>query len=264
MHIDFSAESEKRDTIKDALLQRVCQINGVENDQRKEEHATAQAQRRRFRRIFKAAIAACLIIALSVTALAASGYFLTGDLSLGEFAQYFGMSRTPKGSVAREITEDSQNGYYDTGTGEIVEEREDTTLFKTLEEAQPYLAFDALVFTYVPEGYVLDGFQVFNEENGHPSQGTKYLQMNFYKDGFFLEDGFITDHIYVQARLMDEETRFESSGDFGILEEIVINGYNAVLGGHWVHILIDDVMYAVSGRNLPHSEVIKMVASLTQ
>lgn len=290
LSVDFSAESEKRDEMKQALLQQVFQQDAVKRGIQKEDSTMQKTNTRRFKRSF--VIAACLVLALSITAFAVVNY-----LDLGKYAQYVhddssgsdiaAQMEEPLPEELRGLLYDSDgkaiekagetldgiynaNGeavtvtYDDFGNPVILTQKEAaerraevSTLFDNLEEAQAYLVFNARSFDYIPADYVLEGYRIFNDENGQPQQDTKYLQMYFYKNGN------VDDYIYVQARFMDEETSFTSDSDRRV-EKTTINGYETILGESGVDILIDDVLYMIYGKNLPQSEVIKMAESLTK
>lgn len=292
LSVDFSAESEKKNKIKQELLQQLRQRSAAEPNKEREYFSMHQTNRKRFKRSTLIAFAACLTVVLSATAYAVINY-----VNLGEYAQYIPNSRNASEEAARmeaplpaelqgrlydkdgnviEKVGQMQDGIYDADgkavittldeSGAVVisswdierqKHAQKTTLFTRLEDAKPYLAFEAHSFPYVPAGYALEGYRIFNDEHGKPYQGTKYLEMNFYQNGN--PDAYI----YVQARLMDEETAFGSSCSDNI-EKTSINGYEAILDGSNVDILIGDVMYMICANDLPQSETVKMAESLTK
>ena len=250
-------------------------------------------QKKRTKRSFVTALAACFVIVISITAFA-----VVNQINLGQYAHYLlDVNEVADETVLMEepILEELRGQLYD-ADGKVIEKNGDmqkgffnaegkavtpsideagnlfvmtkdesdakrkqvSTLFSDWEEAQTYLAFEPKLFAYIPEGYTLEGYRVFNNEQGLPEQNTKYLEQHFYKDGNQ------EDSIYVQARFMDEETAFESSGSSETLEKTVINGYEAILDNRGLDILIDDVMYFISGTVLPQDEAIKMAESLTK
>jgi len=287
LSVDFSAESTKKLEINQALMRQLETVNTAAYSAQKEDFPMNQTQKRHFKRSSIIAIAACLTLALSVSALAFVHY-----LSLGENAIYIVEPReavNPEDAIPEELRGllydadgnlietfgDIQDSFYnadgesvmvtndDSGKLSIVTMEEETaktekisTLFDSLEDAQTYLAFDAKSPSYVPAEYVLEGYRVFNDEDGKPAQDSKYLSI------YYFGNNGVNDCIYIQARLMDEETSFES--DVGSVEKITINGYEAIATRSNVDILIGDVMYMIHANKLPQNEVIEMAESLTK
>ena len=250
-------------------------------------------QKKRMKRSFVTALAACFVIVISITAFA-----VVNQINLGQYAHYlFDVNEVADETALMEepIPEELRGQLYDadgkviekngdmidgffnaegkavilsideTGTPFVMTQEESdarraqvTTLFSDWDEAQTYLAFKPRLFAYIPEGYTLEGYRVFNNEQGLPEQNTKYLEQYFYKDGS------PEDRIYVQVRFMDEETAFETSGSGEVPEKTVINGYEAILDDKGLDILIDDVIYFITGTVLPQDEAIKMAESLTK
>lgn len=292
LRVDFSAESEKKDELKRALLQQLRQSGAARHNIEKEYSSMNKTNTKRFKRSTIIALAACLTVVLSATAYAVVNY-----LNLGKHAQYMMDSRDASEQSARmeeplpaelqgslydkngkviETIGEMQNDIYNSegeavittsdASGALVivtqeEAREKqmlkTTLFTGLEDAQTYLAFKAKSLPYIPAGYELEGYRIFNDENGKPYQDIKYLEMYLYK----IDNA--DEYVYIQVRLMDEETAFASSAS-NDLKKTSINGYEAIVDGNNIDILIGDVMYMIAGRNLPQSEVLKMAESLSK
>ena len=249
LSVDFSAESKMKEETEQALLRHICQRNALNLNTEKENFTVKQTTKRHFKRTTAVALAACLVVVLSISALAVANYF-----NLGQYAQYIFGTDTSDNEVVS--SDEALTGDMTTGDSRALDSM--STLFDSLDDAQSYLAFNALTFTYVPEDYVLEGYRVYNDADGQPRQDTEYLQMNFYNS-----DGS-GDTIFVQARLMDEETAFtyESDESDSKIEQTTINGHEAILKENSVSILMDDVIYMISAKNLPQSEVIKMAESL--
>lgn len=278
LSVDFSAESKKREEIKNKLLNSIP----------KEDILMNQSHKKRFKRSSAIAVAACMALVLSVTAFAAVNYF-----NLGDYAHYLDTSdEVQPGEV--DFPEELQGLLYDEN-GKLVETIEEldapiynadgdavmltndeagnmqvvtmkemreefaekSTLFETLEDAGSYLYFQPRTFEYVPEGYELEGYRIYNDDNGELVQDSKYLEMNYYKDND------LAKYIFVQARFMDEDTEFTS----GLTENsktTSINGYEAMIQENTIDILIDDVLYFISGSDLPAEELMKMAEDLTK
>jgi len=291
LSVDFSAESNKREEMKQTLLQQIDDQDTTKCNTKKEDFIMNQTHKRRFKRSSVIALAACLALVLSITAFAAVKFW-----DLGQHAHYISSSPDASDDAARmeeslptelqgllydkngrliETIGEMENGIYnadgeavmiindESGNPAITTLEEEnarlaqvTTLFDHWEDAKPYLAFDIHSFGYIPADYELVGYRIYNDENGQPAQDTKCLEMNFYKDGD------LNDYIFVQIRYMDEETGFTTGGPD--LKKITINGYEAMLDDSNVDILIDNVMYMIMAKNLPQEEVLKMAESLTK
>lgn len=246
LSVDFSIEAEKKEEIKQQLMRQIQCQESANSRTKKEDFIMNQTQKRRFKRSSVVALAASLTLVLSITAFAAANY-----LNLGDYAKY----STDTSSVTDEAVQ--------IDLSQVEENEIDSalvsTLFEKLEDVKPYLAFTPKMLTNIPADYELEGYRIYNDESGQPVQDTKYLEMNFYKNDNS------NDSIYVQARLMDEETAFEVSADDENIEKTTVNGYEAVLIGNTsVDILIDDVMYMISAKNLSQNEVIEIAESLTK
>lgn len=125
------------------------------------------------------------------------------------------------------------------------------------EEAKPYLAFDFSLPGYMPEGYKFDRIQLFNDENGKPVENCEYAYV-YFSNGDHAKD------IYLQLRLMNEETAYEAG--IGDVEEIEINGNKGVISEGNMDIEIDGVMYMFSARasGIDNEQLIKMVESINR
>jgi hypothetical protein len=154
------------------------------------------------------------------------------------------------------VVRDSSDGGY---TIKSVEENENEmyTRFDTIAEAEPYLAFDPLMPDTLPEGFALNSIAVFNGEDGKPVSENKYLEMFFSNAGESQE-------IYVQLRLMDEETRFDNAVS-PEARKISINGSIGIIDGKMLNVEIDGVMYMISALNcesVSQDDMIAMAESL--
>lgn len=293
LSVDFSAESAKKDAIKQELLQQLWRQEAARRNHYKEDTTMKTINQRRFKRSSAIALVACLtLVVVSATAYAITNYF-----NLGQNAQYMLNDRNISEAAAQlaealptqlqgllysqdgqpiETVGQMQNGVYnaageaviitldDAGQPRILtreearrEHAQITTLFNSLAEAQPYLAFTARAVGYIPEGYALEGYRLYNDENGQPYTDAKYLEMYFY------QDNQADAYIYVQARLMDEETAFTTGGT-GNMEQTSINGNEAIVDEGTIDILIGEVIYMIAASDLPQSEIIKLAESLTK
>jgi hypothetical protein len=132
------------------------------------------------------------------------------------------------------------------------------TYFNTVDDAKPYLAFSPLMPGILPDGFALDRIGIVNVENGRlDPNSSKYLSV------FFVDAGK-SQEIYMQIKLMDEETAFGSSHNSLEMRSITVNGYEGVVDGKSIHVEIDGIMYMIraSGEDVTQEDVIRMAESL--
>lgn len=129
------------------------------------------------------------------------------------------------------------------------------TTMTSLDEAKRYLAFDFSLPSYMPEGYKFDRIQLFNDENGKPVEDCEYVSV-YFSNGDHAKD------IYLQLRLMNEETTYEAS--IGSIEKIEINGNQGVIGEGHIDIEMDGVMYMLRAvdSGIDNEQLIKMAESI--
>ncbi|MBZ9633918.1 DUF4367 domain-containing protein [Clostridium sp. FP1] len=132
---------------------------------------------------------------------------------------------------------------------EVVEVKDSTKL-------NEYTCFDVKIPTFLPEGYKFDRAEVYKEENETKVKNSKYIDLYFTKK----ETG---KFIFMQQRFPDETTKCASGSD-GTIEEIKINGVNAVISDDrnidWE---TKNAVYMLSGRGgITKSELIKIAESI--
>lgn len=295
LKVDFSAESSRKDEIKAELMQRLWTQNRAEL-RPKEKDMQKNAGRKSLRRTGVVALVACLTLgAVSLTAYAVAKHFKLGpyaqyitiDATDMERMEEVNKQPLPEELAAQAAAADGtkpktwgdlQDGSYEWDGNKIEIKSEEITVakadepqtmaeakaeldtystrFDSAKDVKDLLAFDLRAFDYIPEGYKLEGYRLFDgdEVQGKFEKGkSKYLSMHYFKDND------PADYIYVQVRLMDEETGFES-GATENARTAVINGHDAFIDGGHVDILIGDVMYMIGG--VEEGEAIKMAESL--
>ena len=132
----------------------------------------------------------------------------------------------------------------------------DLLTFTDIEEGRSHFITDVLMPSWLPEGYTfqyityfVDSLEILESE----PEARKYMSV-YYGNG--------KDMISSQVRFMDEYTAFEAGGSADI-QELKINGYDAVLDGNVLNLLIGDVMYMFfANENLNSYELIKIAESL--
>ena len=120
-------------------------------------------------------------------------------------------------------------------------------------EVQSYLAFGLKLPEYLPEGYSFDKIELYSYNNEQPS--------GQYADIYFAKG---KKYIYIQARLMSDETAFAYGTNLDRLMETEINGYKVVMSKGNLDIDIDGVMYMFSSKfaDVDSSELFKMAESI--
>ncbi|MBZ9622357.1 DUF4367 domain-containing protein [Clostridium sp. FP2] len=119
-----------------------------------------------------------------------------------------------------------------------------------------YTCFDVKLPTFLPKGYKFDRAEVYKEKNETKVKNSKYIDLYFTNK----ETG---KFIFMQQRFPDETTKFASGTD-GTIEEIKINGVNAVISENrnidWE---TKNALYNLSGRGgITKSELIKIAESI--
>lgn len=130
--------------------------------------------------------------------------------------------------------------------------------FKTLDEVKPHLhpQLDPALPTVLPDGFELDHFSIFTDEDGKPYMETLYLTIT-YAQGDKMFD--------VLLQLMNEESAFETTG-LTDLETLNINGHDAIRDGDLLSMLIGDVLYEFfpMDSGVTVDEMIKMAGSIQE
>ncbi|MDR0315754.1 MAG: DUF4367 domain-containing protein, partial [Treponema sp.] len=124
---------------------------------------------------------------------------------------------------------------------------------------KPYLAFNPLMPVFVPNGFSIDRICQFKDENGGlpPLGSSMYLEV-------YYTNADKTQQIYMQVRMMNEESGFTASAGPD-MRYITVNGHKGVVDGNNVHVEIDGVMYMIlAGRSdgVTQQDVIKMAETL--
>lgn len=288
--VDFSAESQSKDKIKESLLKQLKEPKSTEPEEKKEIKTMKSTKRRGI----LVAIAACLSIAV----VSAGAYAVYNYIKLGDHAQYVEYNPNEK-DIDMSIPEELKGKLFDkdgnaidsfdqiedkvfNADGESVmisgkvmgdddveykimteaeareEQNSDSTLFTSKEEIKPMLYFDMLDIGYSPEGYTLEGYRLFHDNDGKAAlKDNKYVSMYYY-------NGDMSKYIYVQIRYMDEETAF-AGGLTDDMKKTSINGYEAIVSSDSIDLLVGDVMYMIMGGNSEVSidELTKMAESIS-
>ncbi|MDX9871555.1 MAG: DUF4367 domain-containing protein [Clostridia bacterium] len=290
---DFSRESDSQEKILNQILNKLENSRNIIEDKKE----SLPMKKIFVKPIFTAAMVVVLITGFVTTSFGQDLWRIIKEISVGKHAKYTVIERT--GTPDLTIPEELKGKLYDKSgnvlayfpengaiynqRGEevlisvVVYENEDgsvvtkiealskeeqaareTSQMTTLtdpESAKPYLAFDFSLPAYLPEGYAFDRIQLFNDENGQPVENCEYASVYF-------SNGDQAKDIYLQLRLMNEETAYEA--DIGNVDEVEINGHKGIIGESNLDIEIDGVMYmfmaGASGIN--NEQLFKMAESI--
>lgn len=161
------------------------------------------------------------------------------------------------GSPKAMYTADGEEiGYIETETFKIVtsaeaEREENNLVVKDTTTLNDYTCFDVVLPKYLPEGYEFDRAEFFRDENG-VVENTKYISLYFTNE----KTG---EYIYMQQRFADEETAYAAGGQK--IEQLKINGADAILYDNSLDWEDDGVIYALNGRGIAKNELVKIAES---
>ncbi|MBW9159410.1 DUF4367 domain-containing protein [Clostridium tagluense] len=127
---------------------------------------------------------------------------------------------------------------------------------KDSSKLNKYTCFDVKLPTLLPKGYKFDRAEVYKDKNETKVENSKYIDLYFTNK----ETG---KFIFMQQRFPDETTKYASGGD-GTIEEIKINGVNAVISDdRSIEWETKNALYNLSGRGvITKSELIKIAESI--
>jgi len=289
---DFSAESCDREKTLNQLLLKIDKQKYY--DDRKKGFTMGKMF---VKPVFMAAMVMVFVMSFTMTSYGQSFYNVIKEVLVGEYAKYIVTEHTgapnlaipdelkgklydADGNVLKQFPEDgeiyNQHGErliisakaYKDENGDLItkiqaltqaehdeETKSNMTTMTNPEEAKPYLAFDFSLPDYLPEGYAFDRIQLFNDEKGKPVENSEYAYVYF-------SNGDHDKDIYLQLRLMNEETAYEA--DIGNVEEIEVNGHKGVIGEGIINIEINNVMYMLMGgtSGINNAELIKIAESI--
>lgn len=248
LRTDFSNEAHHKQETLNGLLET------IENGSQVQQHERMYKVMKK--RKTAGILAACLVVLLSVTALAFGGDIFRSAkvITVGEYARYNLMGRTQRLPITSEQagkSVDKKSIVPKTNAQQIEDGR--YTIIESKEDVRQYTMFDFKTPSYIPDGYELVTYIMFNSKNGQPYTNSKYLGVE-YKN----ENG---DVIYCQLRYMDEETAFEMSAGSNA-GKVNINGYEAVLSDENIAIEIDSILYMFDNGIIGRDELIKIATSL--
>lgn len=129
--------------------------------------------------------------------------------------------------------------------------KEDNLIVSDTKRLNDYTCFEVILPTYLPKGYEFDRAEFFKDENG-VVENSKYISLFFKNMG-------TKEYIYMQQRFADKETAYEAGGKK--IEQLSINGADAILYDNNLDWEDNGVIYALSGRGISREELIKVAES---
>jgi len=221
-------------------------------------------------RPYAAAVVAALTVCVLIAACGEDIAKAVQQFTVGRYATYFithdaiNNSYTPDARQAKQLDADIGikvlGGFSEalfSYEAEIESEKGHVTYFDTIDDVKPYLAFSPLMPVALPTGFALDRISVYNDD-GRPLPFGSNMYLNVY-----YTNTEKTQQIYMQIRLMNEETAF-SSGAYN-MRYIFINGQKGVVEDKNADVEINGVMYMIiAGRaeSVTQDDVIRMAESL--
>jgi len=289
---DFSSESSSKENILNQLL-----LNMGNQKYSEDKKNPFTMHKLCIKPVFIAALVTVFVMGFAMTSYGQGFYRVIKEVFVGEHAKYVVTEQTgapdltipdelkgklydAEGNLLKQFPENGEvynpSGEkliisavaYKDGNGDIITKAEaltqeeydaqstvDMTIMTDPKEAKPYLAFDFSLPGYLPENYVFDRIQLFNDENGKPVENCEYAYVYF-------SNGDHDKDIYLQLRLMNEETAYEA--DIGEVEEIEINGNKGVIGEGNINVEIDGVMYMImaGASGVDNAQLIRMAESI--
>jgi len=221
--------------IKDDMIKRLIDNCSVGHQKRR-----LTKMKKINRTVLIAAALAVLILGFTTITYGQAIYEKIREIVLGGHAHYVDIDYNAY--YEAEINTEEETFIFDG------EEEGSITTLTDISKAKAYLAFDLKLPAYLPEGYVFDRIELYNDENGQPDG--QYASVYFTKG---------KKYIYLQARLMNENTSFAT--DLGRLKEIEIDGHKGLIDKNGLNIDLDGVMYMFSSgfADVDSNELIKMV-----
>jgi len=239
--------------IKDDMQQRLI------DNCRKFENRKNFKEEKKMKKFNKAIVAAMVaVVGFTTVVYGEDIYNSVRELFLGDYAHYISNDY-----VAPDVPEDVDLIITDNGNFAVVEFGEEgvgntsviiedaITIFETVEDAQPNISFELQMPEYLPDGYAFDKIELYKNENGIIDG--QYASVYFSKG---------EKYIYLQARLMNEETAFVTG--MNGLSETEVNGYKALISEDSIDVDIDGVLYMFMAgpSDVKSDELVKMVESL--
>ena len=263
---DFSQDNKKKEAIKAMLL------NTLKREEQENHTRRGISMKKNRARPYAVAVAAAFTVCVLIVACGEDIAKAVQQFTVGRYAVYFtsddaiNNSYTPDAEKVKQF--EAESGISISGgfskvlfsyEAEIESEKGKVAYFDTIDDVKPYLAFNPLMPVALPTGFALDRISLYCEEDGRPLPLGSNMYLNVY-----YTNAEKTQQIYMQLRLMNEETAF-SSGTHNMMRYIFINGQKGVVEDKNVDVEIGGVMYMImAGRaeSVTQNDIIKMAESL--
>lgn len=155
------------------------------------------------------------------------------------------------------------NLIFDDGKARIMTDEEfqstqlpEEVMFYDLKECKSYFICEALTPGYLPEGYTFSKAGFYGNplnDNALEKGADKFMNIYYSNDA---------DEMVVSLRYIDDPNTF-GRGVSTDVEELNINGHDAILDKNRIDIQINDVLYTLSGNEtLGRDELVKIAGSL--
>lgn len=133
----------------------------------------------------------------------------------------------------------------------IIAAEEDSLIVKDVEKLNEYTCFEVVLPKYLPEGYKFDRAEFYRNDNG-VVENTKYISLYFTNE----KSG---EYIYMQQRFADKETAYSTGAEK--IEQLKINGIDAVFYDNQLDWEDSGVIYMLNGRGIIKDELVKIAES---
>jgi hypothetical protein len=131
-------------------------------------------------------------------------------------------------------------------------DQEQTLVIKDLSEVNNYTCFNVILPDYLPEGYKFDKAEFMKDENGNVIDGGVFLFFTNEKTG---------EYIFMGQR--DVKIGGYTTGTDEEIEELKINGVDAVIYDNTISWEVNNIIYSLYGRELiTDTELINMAESI--
>ncbi|WP_127541229.1 DUF4367 domain-containing protein [Paenibacillus illinoisensis] len=152
----------------------------------------------------------------------------------------------PTESTGKQSYKAAKEGEQDPDIAEHILSIKDTT------KLADYADFPVKLPQYLPEGYAFDRAEFYRDEE---EVSGKYVNLHF-------TNKETKGSIYMQQRLPDEESAFETGTD-GKIEELQLNGVKAILMDDRTLLWeTKDALYSLSSGSVNRSEIIRIAESI--
>ncbi len=181
------------------------------------------------------------------------------DAKGNELTEFKGSKKTEmytkEGEKIAYLTKEDGNLKIMTEAMEAEEKEKNMLVLKDAGKRNDYTAFDVKLPTYLPEGYQFDRIELYKDEKG-TVENSKYIDVYYTNES-------TSNYIFMQQRLSDEETGYET-GTGGTVEEAKVNETEAlIMDSDSIHWEVNGVLYHINSRGgFSKEELLKVAESI--